>query len=168
MDFHSPDAPALARAFQTSTHVVDLGGGSPRLLLNSGFHGLVALLDDRKGRKGAELALHDFQRTSIARATWLTLITEAIAEVRGDPSDPTDEPMWPATEWKTEVLKYVLPQIDPGKSELELLALAAGDWRGEGAGQFFARAEAVVGEKLVRANECVRRYVQSVEREAAK
>jgi hypothetical protein len=118
---------------------VDLDGPSPRLLLNSGFDGLSALLDDRKGRGGSDRALHDFKRTSIARATWLALITESLADVQGDPNDPDDELAWPPTEWKAEVLKYVLPRIEPGKSERDLLTLAAGiggvrargsSWRG--------------------------------------
>jgi len=167
LDFEALDAPPLARDFPRSTHVVDFDGNTPRLLLNSRFDGLHALLGDRKGRQGVDRALHDFQRMSIARATWLALIAEALAGVQGDPNDPTDVPDWPASEWKTEVLKHVLPLVAPDKGEAELLALAAGDWRGEGAGQFFARAEAVIGERLG-ANGSVRRYVQTYEREGVK
>jgi hypothetical protein len=64
-------------------------------------------------------------------------------------------------------LKHVLPLVAPDKGEAELLELAAGDWRGEAAGQFLARAEAVIGERLG-ANGSVRRYVQTYEREGVK
>jgi len=55
----------------------------------------------------------------------------------------------------------VLPEIAPGKSDRELLRLAAEDWRQhQGAAEFFCRAEAVVGD-LVKANELLRRFVQN-------
>lgn len=164
IDFRGPEAPTLARDFPRSTHVIDFDGSTPRLLLNSGFEGLVPLLGDRKDRQGVDRALHDFQRTSIARATWLALLTEALAEVQGNPDDPTEDLAWPPTEWKAEVLRYVLPLVEPRLNDRDLLVLAAGALRGEGAGQFLARAEAVVGD-LINANESVRRYVQTYAQE---
>jgi len=151
-----------AKDFPKSTHVVAFTGGVPQLWLNSAFEGLAALLKDRKDRKGADKGLHDFQRTSIARAVWLALIADALAAVREDAAeDETSEPDWPEKPWQAEVLKLVLPKVAPEKSERELLTMAAGEWREHpGAGEFFASAEAVVGD-IVKANESLRRFVQN-------
>lgn len=151
-----------ARDFPKSTHVVAFTGGVPELWLNSGFDGLDALLKDRKDRRGADKGLHDFQRTGIARSVWLALVADALAAVRGDAdADGASEPDWPEKPWQAEILKLVLPEIAPGKSERELLTMAAGEWReSPGAGEFFARAEAIVGD-IVKANESLRRFVQN-------
>jgi hypothetical protein len=161
LNFKLPDAPPPARDFPTSTHVVAFTGGVPELWLNSGFEGLEALLKDRKDRRGADKGLHDFQRTGIARSVWMALIADALAAVRTDTAaDGTDEPDWPEQPWQAEILKTILPEVAPGKSDRELLTMAAKDWReASGAGEFFARAEAVVGT-IVKANESVRRFVQ--------
>ena len=151
-----------AKDFPKSTHVVAFTGRVPELWLNSGFDGLEPLLKDHKDRRGADKALHDFQRTGIARSVWLALIADALAAVRTDTDEEgTGEPDWPETPWRAEILKLVLPEVAPGKSERELLTLAAGEWReSPGAGVFFARAEAVVGD-IVKANESLRRFVQN-------
>lgn len=161
LNFKLPDAPLPARDFQNSTHVVAFAGGVPELWLNSGFEGLEALLKDRKDRRGADKGLHDFQRTGIARAVWLALIADALAAVRVDTAGGgTEEPDWPEKPWQVEILKLILPEVAPGKSDRELLTMAVKDWReASGAGEFFSRAEAVVGT-IVKANESVRKYVQ--------
>lgn len=157
-NFKLLDAPLPARDFPKSTHVVAFNGGVPELWLNSGFDGLDSLLKDRKDRRGADKGLHDFQRTGIARSVWLALIADALAAVRGG---ETDEPDWPEQPWQAEILKLVLSEVAPGKSERELLTLAARDWRESPAtGEFFARAEAVVSD-IVKANESLRRFVQN-------
>jgi hypothetical protein len=161
LNFKLPDAPTPARDFPKSTHVVAFTGGVPELWLNSGFEGLEPLLKDRKDRRGADKGLHDFQRTGIARGVWLTLIADALSAVRGAGDDGSEEPDWPEIPWQAEVLKLVLPEVAPGKSDRELLAMATGEWRGHpGAAEFFARAEAVVGD-IVKANESLRRFVQN-------
>jgi hypothetical protein len=160
LNFTSLASPVLARAFPHSTHLVHFTSGMPELWLNSGFAGLEPLLKDRKDRRGADKALHDFQRTGIARGAWLALIADAMSAVQGDAADEqSDELGWPEKPWQAEILKRVLPQVAPDKSERELLTMAAQAWR-EGCGDFFARAEAVVGD-IVKANESIRRYVQS-------
>ncbi|MFO0848382.1 MAG: hypothetical protein U0871_07490 [Gemmataceae bacterium] len=162
LNFKNPDAPLPARDFPRSTHIVAFTGGVPELWLNSGFEGLEPLLRDRKDRRGADRGLHDFQRTGIARGVWLALIADALSAVRNDPAaDDTSESDWPESQWQTEVLKLILPEVAPGKTERELLALAAVEWREHpGAAEFFARAEAVVGD-IVKANESLRRFVQT-------
>jgi hypothetical protein len=155
-----------AKDFPTSTHVVAFTGGVPELWLNSGFDGLEPLLEDRKDRRGADKGLHDFQRTGIARGVWLALIADALAaiEVDGDDDEPA-EPDWPEVPWQAELLKLVLPEVAPGKSERELLRLATEEWRQHpGAAEFFSRAEAVIGD-LVKANELLRRFVQNYRQE---
>lgn len=151
-----------AKDFPNSTHVVAFSGGVPQLWLNSGFEGLEPLLKDRKDRRGADKGLHDFQRTGIARGVWMALIADALAAVREESTDDgSAEPDWPETPWQAEILRLVLPEVAPGKSDRELLRLATGDWReAPGAAEFFARAEAVVGD-LVKANELLRRFVRN-------
>jgi hypothetical protein len=150
-----------AKDFPTSTHVVAFSGGVPELWLNSGFEGLEPLLKDRKDRQGKDKGLHDFQRTGIARSVWMALIADALAAIRLDEEEnEVAEPEWPEIPWQAEILKLVLPEVAPGKSDRELLGLAAEDWRQHpGAAEFFGRAEAVVGD-LVKANELLRRFVQ--------
>jgi hypothetical protein len=151
-----------AKDFPNSTHVVAFTGGVPELWLNSGFEGLEPLLKDRKDRRGQDKGLHDFQRTGIARGVWMALVADALAAVREDTADDdAAEPDWPEVPWQAEILKQVLPEVAPGKSERELLRLAVGEWRQHpGAAEFFGRAEAVVGD-LVKANELLRRFVQN-------
>jgi len=162
LNFTLPDAPLLPRQFSKSTHLVTFNSGMPELWLNSGFAGLEPLLKDRKDRRGADKALHDFLRTGIARGAWLALIADSMSAVRGDTSDEqSDELDWPEKPWQAEILKLVLPLVAPGKSDRELLTMVTGEWREDpGCGDFFARAEAVVGD-IVKANESIRRFVQS-------
>jgi hypothetical protein len=55
----------------------------------------------------------------------------------------------------------IVTEIDPGKSEAELLSMAAGDWRVHpGAAVFYSRAEAIIGD-IVKANETLRRFAQN-------
>jgi hypothetical protein len=162
LNFKSQDAPPPAKDYPTSTHVVAFTGGVPELWLNSGFEGLEPLLKDRKDRRSADKGLHDFQRTGIARGVWMALVADALAAVRVDlADDQTAEPDWPEIPWQAEILKLVLPEVAPGKSDRELLRLAVEEWRQHpGAAEFFSRAEAVVGD-FVKANELLRRFVQN-------
>ena len=165
-DFARADAPPVARDFPTATHAVDFGGALPTLYLNSGFAGLEALLKDRKDRKGPERAIHDLLRTGIARSVWLTLLRDALADLRPPGGGENPAADWPETPWRAEVLRHVLPEVAPGKSDAELLVMAATEWQEPGlAGDLFARAEAVVGD-MVSANEVVRRFVQKLPEEA--
>lgn len=154
--FKTSDAP-LARQFADSTHVVSLDGNLPAIWLNADFEGLEPLLKDRKDRRGVDKALHDMQRLSVARSVWMALVANAMDAI---PEVVDDEPSWPDVEWQAEVLRRVLPEIDPNQPERELLRLAATEWRTHpGSATFLSRAEAVVGD-LVKANESLRRFVQ--------
>jgi hypothetical protein len=154
--FKHTDHPA-ARQFPDSTHVVVLGGSMPRIFLNSDFEGLEPLMRDRKDRRGIEKALHDQLRLQIARSVWMALLAESMAAVQVP--EEAEEPEWPETPWQTEVLKRIVHDVDPTRSESELLRLLTSDWRtAGGSSEFLPRAEAVVGD-LIRANSMLRQFV---------
>jgi hypothetical protein len=159
VNFKLPEAPPLAKEFPDSTHVVSFDGGMPEVLLNSGFPGLEPILKDQPTRRGTDKALHDMQRTSIARAVWMALVGDSLAAVKpGDEDEPAN---WPDEDWQREVLERILRGIDSGKSEAELLRMAADDWRSHpGAAVFYSRGEAVIGD-IVKANETLRRFAQN-------
>jgi hypothetical protein len=129
--------------------------------------GLDAVLEVRDRRGGPEQRHHDLLRLGIARGVWMALLADAMAAIRTEDSqDGAAEPDWPAAEWQAEVLRLIMPKILPGKSDRELLALAANEWRVHpGAAEFYARAEAVVGE-LIHSNEMLRRMIQMDHTEA--
>jgi hypothetical protein len=160
VNFKLPDTmPLLVREFPDSTHVIAFSGGMPELLLNSGFPGLEAILKDQPNRRGTDKALHDMQRTSIARAVWMALVGDSLAAVK--PGDEDEQADWPDDDWQREVLERVLRAIDPGKSDNQLLRMAAEDWRSHpGSAVFYSRAEAIIGD-IVKANETLRRFAQT-------
>ena len=159
LNFETAAEGTVARAHPKSTHVVDFGGTLPVLYLNAAFSGLEALLKDRKARKGAEKALHDILRTGIARGVWMALLKAALADIHLPEDGDGTAAEWPETPWRTEVLRQILPDVAPGKTDAELVGLALAS-RSDvaAAGELFARAEAVVGD-VVTANEAVRRFV---------
>lgn len=146
-DFHSAEAPALAREFQDVAHVVDLNGSPvPVVYLNSSFDDLEPLLRDRKDRTPTERALHDLQRMSIARSVWMALLHRAVAAIQ--PGEEGEEPDFPATEWHREVLEQYLPSLLPGRSDGDMLRAVADLSTQSGWGTFLSRAEAVVGDRI--------------------
>jgi hypothetical protein len=154
-----PGTPAVVAQFPDATHVVSFAGGMPEVLLNSAFEGLEPLLKDRRDRRDPERALHDMQRVSIARGVWMALVADAMAAVK--PGDEDEAPDWPQEDWQKEVLKHIVLAVDPAKSEAELLSMAANDWRSHpGAAEFYARAEAIIGD-IVKANQTLRRFAQN-------
>ena len=164
VNFKSPEEKSLAKDFPDSTHVVSFDGGMPELLLNSDFPGLEPILKDQPSRRGADKAMHDMQRTSIARAVWMALVSDSLAAIKlGDEDEPAD---WPDEDWQREVLETILRAIDSGKSEAEWLRMAADEWRSHpGAAVFYSRAEAIIGD-IVKANETLRRFAQNYGQEA--
>jgi hypothetical protein len=167
VDFTAEGADPLARQFPGSAHLVYFGTGdtAPEVWLNSAFDGLDELLRDAD-RDGAKRGVHDLLRTGIARGVWMELVAVAMAAIRaGDGEGRGEKADWPEAEWQCDVLRRVLPRVAPGKPERELLELAATEWRAHpGAGEFYARAEAVVGE-MIRADESLRRLIQVSEGE---
>ncbi|MSO37802.1 MAG: hypothetical protein EXQ69_06060 [Acidimicrobiia bacterium] len=157
-DFKSASAPPIARQFPDSAYVVDLERSLPEILLNKSFEGLEPILRDAKDRSPTELALHDIARMSIARSVWQALVYDAMSAIQME----DDVPTWPEREWHAEVLRRILPEIDPGKSETELLHMASVDWRQHpGSGSFAARSEAVIGD-LIGANKSLRKSTQAL------
>jgi hypothetical protein len=110
----------------------------PQLFLNSGFDGLEALLVDRRNRRGADRALHDQTRSSIADKTWTALFNAAIDSVDVDESG---NPEWPEIDWQRTVLETLLALMWPEQSLEEVLRDAYEARRGHG-------ASAVLQERL--------------------
>jgi hypothetical protein len=163
VNFKSPDEKSLAKDFPDSTHVVSFDGGMPELLLNSDFLAFkrfskIILTGAGRTRR------FDMQRTSIARAIWMALVSDSLAAIKpGDEDEPAD---WPDEDWQREVLETILRAIDSGKSEAEWLRMAADEWRSHpGAAVFYSRAEAIIGD-VVKANETLRRFAQNYGQEA--
>ena len=91
------------------------------------------------------------------------LVAAAMAAVRTEDDSGAVRADWPEAEWQREVLRRVLPRVEPGKPERELLELAATVWRAHpGAGDFYASAEAAVGD-IIRVDESLRRLIQARE-----
>jgi hypothetical protein len=162
-DFKDETAPPIAKQFADSAYVVDLDRSLPEILLNKSFEGLEPILRDAKDRSPIELALHDITRMSIARSVWLALLHDAMSAI--PPEEENEELTWPEREWHVDVLRRILPEIDPGKGESELLRLASNDWRQHpGSASFAARAEAIIGD-LVGANKALRKSTQALIRQ---
>lgn len=160
VDFRSADAPEIARRFPDSAYVVDLERSLPEILLNKSFDGLEPILRDAKDRSSTELALHDLTRMSFAKSIWLALVHDAMSSIPVEEDD--GEPAWPEREWHAEVLRRILPEVDPTKSESELLRLASADWRQHpGSASFASRAEAVIGD-FIGANKALRKSTQAL------
>jgi len=159
-NFKLPEkGPSWVKEFPDSTHVVSFDEGMPELILNSSFPGLEPILRDQRNRRNTDKAMHDMQRTSIARSVWMALVADSLTAVKiGDEDEPAD---WPEENWQREVLETILRSIDSGKSDAELLRMAAHEWRSHpGAAVFYSRAEAIIGD-LVKANETLRRFAQN-------
>src|SRR6266480_5160264 len=93
----------------------------------------------------------------------MTLVTDSMSAIRNGEDD--EEPEWPERGWHAEVLQRVLPEIDPTRSETELLHLAATEWRSHpGSATFLSRAEAAIGE-IIQANKSLRKTMQTLMRE---
>lgn len=161
--FKADQAVEPGKSFPESSHFVAFDKALPAIWLNRDFDGLEALLADRKDRDAGEKGVHDMLRLGIARGAWMTLLGAALAGVQ--PGEDGEEPDWPTIDWQKQVLRLVLPKIDPTKPERELLVIAADARTTPGGGEFFARVEAVVDEHLLDANRVLRGYVQRHGRE---
>lgn len=160
VNFKLPEAsPPWVKEFPDSTHVVSFDGGMPEVLLNSSFHGLEPILRDQRNRRGTDKAIHDMQRTSIARSVWMALVGDSLAAVKkGDDDEPAE---WPDEDWQREVLQIILRLLDSSKSDAELLRMVAEHWRSHPeAAVIYSRAEAIIGD-VVKANETLRRFAQN-------
>lgn len=162
-NFKDDSAPPLAKRFQDAAYVVDMDKSLPEIILNLSFEGLEPILRDTKARTRIEQALHDSTRMAIARSVWMALVADSMSAIRTPEDD--EDPEWPVDGWHTEVLKRVLPEIDPTRSESELLRLAAKEWRTHpGSATFLSRAEAAIGE-IIQANKSLRKTAQTLIRE---
>lgn len=98
-----------------SNHYVylSLDQDEPQIFLNRGFDGLEQLLVDRR-RRGADKALHDEVRASIADKTWVALFNSALTAAGVD--EESGEPVWPDVAWQRSVLEALLPRMYPDKA----------------------------------------------------
>jgi hypothetical protein len=95
----------------------------------------------------------------------MELVAVAMAAIRVEEGEGGGavQAEWPEAEWQCDVLRRVLPRVAPGKPERELLEMAATEWRSHpGAGEFYPRADAAVGD-MIHTDESVRRYIQASE-----
>jgi hypothetical protein len=108
----------------------------PQLFLNSDFEGLQQLLADRRGRRGADLALHNQMRSGIADKTWTALFNAAI-----DTVEPDDEgnPSWPEIDWQRTVLETLLDLMFPEQTREEALRDAFSAYRERGGAELQER-----------------------------
>jgi len=164
VNFKAETASEPAKSFPDSSHVVVFGPGLPAIWLNRDFDGLEALLSDRKDRDRDEKNVTDMLRLGIARGAWMALFADALTGICAD--EDGDEPDWPSTDWQKQVLRLILPKIDPTKPEREILRTAADARTEPGNGDFFGRAETVIDENLLDANKVLRAYIQSRGRDA--
>ena len=84
VDFGQDDTHGL-KAYDDDAYHLRLDPDSPVLYLNSGFDGLVPLLEDRKRRPRAEQAMHDSTRTKIAGDSWQAMFVASLNAVETDP-----------------------------------------------------------------------------------
>ena len=148
-DFDKPSKPHLKMILGENRHhslYLDLVSNPPKLFLNKSdkFRGLTFLLEDRK-RVKSDRPLHNAERISIARSTWMALFNTSIASVI---YNPDEEPEWPAEDWKRVVLQKILSKIYPFKSDSELLKEAVDGRTDERAGDLQSAARAAIDEMI--------------------
>lgn len=122
LDFNNPGDDRTHLRRHTDKYLyLSIDPHEPQLFLNRGFDGLEALLVDRPNRRGADRALHDQTRASIADKTWSALFNTAIdsVEVDGD-----NNPEWPEIPWQQVVLRSLLDQMYRDQSPDTALANA--------------------------------------------
>lgn len=160
VDFENPKDDQMLLDYMDHSFVTDLAGSRPTLFLNKSdkFRGLQALLGDRKRTSPWDRALHDAERVGIARSVWMAMVNASIAAIRK--GEEGEEPDWPVTEWKKQVLKAVLTRVYPDMSEKTALAAANEAWQsGEGASMLESACEAEIGS-LIGASKLLKRSLQ--------
>lgn len=110
--------PFLAE-YRDQPFFTDYGPELPILFLNRGFAGLPELLEDRRGRKPIERALHDLEEVSIARTVWDGLLDVSLASLVVD--EETSEVTMPEAEWQQQVIRVLLPGLYPDMAEGDAL-----------------------------------------------
>jgi len=124
VSFADPNLPHL-HDHKSLPFYVELNGSFPEVQLNLDFPGLISIFPQQGAPGGALRPLHEAERTSIARATWLAMFQTALAAIVTDTD--TDSVDWPSDTWKKNVLTELLPRIYPGTEPREALRQVAQD-----------------------------------------
>ena len=122
IDFYEPgEELEYLRAYREHPYYLRVDPFDPKLLLNSGFDGLQALLRVRRTRRGPEKALHDQLRAGIASDVWAALFNAALGSVQRREDGELERP---ESDWENAVLDTLLIRMYPGQSPEDALGAA--------------------------------------------
>ncbi|AKG44350.1 hypothetical protein SXIM_29660 [Streptomyces xiamenensis] len=116
------------RGFRDAPWVVDISGRVPGVRLNSDFEGLVALVDDRGSK--VEQMVSEMLLSQMCTDVWTAVFHTAIGDLELE-DDGT--PLFPP-DWRGAVLREMLPDIFPGRSdddalrEVQIRQSGGGSW----------------------------------------
>ncbi len=148
VDFKSPDAQPFLKDYANESFYADLVDEKPVVYLNKSkdFEKLPVILDDRR-RDKRDLALHNSERTGIARSVWIAMLNASIAGIQE--GDDGADPDWPELGWQRQVLKTLLPRIYHPQSDAEALKTAFESWSSrQGAGLLQSRGQAEINRRI--------------------
>ncbi|MDT0548505.1 hypothetical protein [Streptomyces lonegramiae] len=103
------------RSFRDAPWVVDTSGRMPTVRLNSDFEGLVALVEGRGSK--VESVFGEMLLAQMCADVWTAVFHTAIGDLEIE-DDGT--PLFPP-DWRGAVLREMLPDIVPGRSEADAL-----------------------------------------------
>ncbi|MCF2529191.1 hypothetical protein [Yinghuangia soli] len=103
------------RSFRDAPWVVDTSGRMPAVRLNSDFEGLVALVESSGSQ--VERAVGEMLLAQMCADVWTAVFHTAIGDLEVE-DDGT--PLFPA-DWRGAVLREMLPDIVPGRSDEDAL-----------------------------------------------
>lgn len=146
------------RKYANEMVYVDVRGLDPMVYLNSDFEGLPRLFADLPRPSGHRLSLLESVRTGIAKSVWLVLFQASLAELAQYETE--DDIGWPATPWKTNVLKMILPHIFPNSTEDSYLLTAFESYQSGDIGGIVGEAMAVISDKIIEEGSHMRRSLR--------
>ncbi|MFD9885280.1 hypothetical protein ACFWZT_27890 [Streptomyces alboflavus] len=103
------------RSFRDAPWIVDTSGRMPTVRLNSDFEGFVALVEGRGSK--VESVVSEILLAQMCADVWTAVFHTAIGDLEIE-DDGT--PLFPA-DWRGAVLREMLPDIVPGRSEEDAL-----------------------------------------------
>ncbi|MFI5670522.1 hypothetical protein [Streptomyces sp. NPDC051704] len=103
------------RAFRDAPWVVDTAGRMPTVHLNSDFEGLVALVEGQGSK--VESMLGEVLLAQMCADVWTAVFHTAIADLE---IEEDGSPLFPP-DWRGAVLREMLPEVVPGRSEMDAL-----------------------------------------------
>ncbi|WP_410537855.1 hypothetical protein [Streptomyces sp. KL2] len=103
------------RPFKDAPWLVETSGEMPTVHLNTGFEGVVELLDSKGS--SLERAVRDVLAAQIATDTWTAMFHAAVSDLE---TDEDGTPQWPSG-WRDSVLRTMLPDVLPDVSAADAL-----------------------------------------------